>query len=221
MKKLIIAGASNPGSIKLVHDINAKTPTWDLIGFVDDDPKKWGTDFFGYPVLGEIALLQERKYLDAYTVCCIYGGSILTRVKVIQKMSDMGLKFATLIHPSVTTQQVEIGEGCMVNEGCILNYGVKIGNHCVLNFKVLIGHETVLEDTVFCAPRVTIPGRVRVRRGATLGIGSVLNGDITIGEYAMVGLGSVVFKDVPDRCTVVGNPARVVLRDSTQSRHPL
>jgi len=221
MKNLIIAGASNPGSIRLVDAINAKSPTWNLIGLVDDDLNKWGTDFWGYPVLGEIALLQEPKYRDTYTVCSIYGGSISARLKVIEKMSDMGVKFATLIHPMVYTEHVEIKEDCIINEGCMLNYGVKIGNHCILNLGVSIGHETVLEDTVFCSPRVTITGRVRVKYGVTLGVGSVINGDITIGEYAMVGMSAAVFKSVPDRSTVVGNPAQVILQDSTRSRHPL
>ena len=220
-KPLIIAGASNPASVKLVDDINAKSPTWNLIGFVDDDPGKWGSDFFGHEVLGEIALLGTPRHREAYTVCSIYGGSIVTRIKVIKKMTSLGVRFATLIHPSVSTGQVEIGEDCVVKEGCILDYGAKIGNHCLLGFGALVGHEAVLEDTVYCAPRVTIPGRVRVKYAATLGVGATLNGDIVIGEYAMVGMGAVVLKDVPDRCTVLGNPARVVVRDSLQSRHPL
>lgn len=221
MRRLVIAGASNPASVKLVEDINAESPTWDLIGFVDDDPAKWGKDFFGYPVLGEIALLEKPEYRECYAVCFIYGGSILTRVRVVERMSSMGVRFATLIHPSVSTRRVKIGEDCVVKESCILNYGAEIGNHCIIGFGTMIGHETILEEAVYCAQRVTIPGRVRVRRGATLGVGSILNGDITVGEYAMVGLGAVVFRDVPDRSTVIGNPARMVLRDSTGGRHPL
>ena len=221
LKDLVIAGASNPASVKLVRDINQASPTWNLMGFVDDDPAKWGTDFFGYPVLGEIALLQDSKYQDAFVLCFIYGGSITTRLAVIQKMSDMELRFATLVHPTVSTESVEMGHGSVVKEGSVLNYGVRIGDHCILGFGNLIGHETVLEDAVYCAQRVTIPGRVRVKRGATLGVGAVLMGDITIGEYAMVGMGAVVFRNVPDKSTVVGNPARVVLDNSTQSRHPL
>jgi sugar O-acyltransferase (sialic acid O-acetyltransferase NeuD family) len=221
VRKLIIAGASNPASIKLVNDINAKSPLWNLLGVVDDDPGKWGKDFFGFPVLGEIGLLGSPEYRDALAVCFIYGGSILTRVKIVERMEQMGVKFASLIHPSVTTDRVEIGDGCVVKEGCILNYGAKVGRHCILGFGTFIGHETVLEDLVYCAQRVTIPGRVRVKRCATLGVGSVLNGDITVGEYAMVGLGAVVFRDVPDRSTVIGNPARMIIRDSTEGRHPL
>lgn len=221
MKKLVIVGASNPASIKLVSDINAQRPTWDLIGLVDDDPQKAGKDFFGYPVLGELGLLETPEYRDTYVVCFIYGGSILTRVRVVERLERMGVRFASLVHPSVSTELVEIGEGSVIKEGCVLNYGVRVGRHCILGFGTLVGHETVLEDLVYCAQRVTIPGRVRVRRCATLGVGSVLNGDITIGEYAMVGLGAVVFRDVPDRSTVIGNPARMVLRDSTQGRHPL
>jgi len=221
MKELIIAGASNPASLKLVHDINARSATWNLLGVVDDDPKKWGKDFFGCNVLGPIAMLEEPRYRETYAVCFIYGSSIVTRLKVIDRMTSMGVRFTTLVHPSVSTEQVEIGEDCVIKEGCVLNYGARIGNHCIVGFGTLIGHESVLEDAVYCAQRVTIPGRVRVKRGATLGVGSVINGDITIGECAMVGLGAVVFRSVPDRSTVVGNPAQMVIRDSVGSRHPL
>jgi sugar O-acyltransferase (sialic acid O-acetyltransferase NeuD family) len=221
MKDLVIAGAMNPGSVKLVHEINDREKEWNLIGFVDDDPRKLGTEFCGYPVLGSIASLQRPEFRAVYAVCCIFGGSILTRVKVVRRMVDAGVQFATLVHPSVSTRHTDIGRDCMINDGCILNYGVRIGDHCILNFRVSVGHDTTLEDLVFVAPGVTIPGRVRVKQAATLGAGAVLNGDITIGEYAMVGLGAVVFRDVPDRATVIGNPARMVVQDSTESRHPL
>lgn len=221
MRDLVIAGAMNPGSVKLVHEINDRQKVWNLVGFVDDDSKKWGTEFCGYPVLGDIATLRRPEFKETYSVCCIFGGSILTRVKVVRKMVESEIRFATLVHPSVSTRHVEIGQDCMINDGCMLNYGAKIGDHCILNFRVSVGHDTVLEDLVFVAPGVTIPGRVRVRQAATLGAGAVLNGDITIGEYAMVGLGAVVFRDVPDKVTVIGNPARMVIRDSVGSRHPL
>ncbi len=221
MKDLIIAGAGNPGSLKLVHDINRHVPTWNLVGIVDDDPIKWGKDFHGHPILGGLAVLQEPRFRDVHTVCYIYGGTILSRVKVVEHMVAMGVKFATLVHPSVSTAFVEIGQDCVVHEGCVLNFGVKLGDHCFLTQNVSIGHEVILEDLVFCAPSVTLPGRVRVRRAATLGAGCTIKGAIEVGEYAMVGLGSVVFKDVPARSTVLGNPARVILRDSVNSRRPL
>ena len=221
MKDLIIAGASTPGSAKLVDDINLHSPTWNLIGYVDDDSEKWGADFFGYPVLGGISLLQDPEYQEAYTVCFIYGGTISTRIRVVTRMSTMGVRFATLVHPSVSTKRVEIGEDCVIQEGCFLNYGTVIGDHCIISPGTSVGHEVVLEENVFCATRVTIPGRVTLKRNATVGAGAVLNGSITVGESSMVGLGAVVFRNVPDRCTVVGNPARVVLRDSVRGRRAL
>jgi sugar O-acyltransferase (sialic acid O-acetyltransferase NeuD family) len=221
MKRLIIAGASNPDSVQLIDDINAHSKEWDLVGFVDDNEAKWKTQFYGYPVLGGIDILQEPEYQDVLTVCFIYGGSILTREKVVRRMTDMKLKFATLIHPSVSVQNVRVGHGCVIKRGCVLTYGTSIGNHSILGFETLVGHDAVIEDLVFCSPRASIMGRAHVGFGATIGAGAIINGDIHVGDYAMVGLGAVVFKNVLSKSTIVGNPGRVIVRDSTHARHPL
>jgi sugar O-acyltransferase (sialic acid O-acetyltransferase NeuD family) len=220
LRKLVIAGASNPGSIRLVNAINAQSPTWDLIGFVDDDPRKWENDFCGFPVLGPIDLLSASKYRDVYATCFIYGGSVLTRQKVVERMCNTNIRFASLIHPAISLEGVSVGEDCVVQESSILQYGARIGHHCILSVGVSIGHDSVLEDLVFCSPRTTVVGRARIQRGATLGAGCVIK-DVKVGENAMVGMGAIVFSNVPDRCTVVGNPARVVVRDSVKNRHAL
>lgn len=120
----------------------------------------------------------------------------------------------------------QIGQGCTIGSYVDIEGDVIIGNHVSLQSACYITRGVIIEDDVFCGPRVTtmndkhichrrsgltfVRNAPRILRAARVGGGSVLLPDVTIGENAFVGAGSVVTKDVPARAIVVGNPARVV-----------
>jgi UDP-2-acetamido-3-amino-2,3-dideoxy-glucuronate N-acetyltransferase len=126
-----------------------------------------------------------------------------------------------------------IGEECIVGEKTHIAYDVRIGNRCKLNASVYVCTAVTLEDGVMVSagtvftndrfPRATTSDlrRLRssdpdeetrptlVREGATIGANCTIGNDLVIGRFAMVGMGSVVTKSVPDFHLVIGNPARV------------
>ncbi len=127
-----------------------------------------------------------------------------------------------------------IGKECIVGEKTYIAYGVEIGNRVKINAHVYICTAVTIEDGVMISagalftndrfPRAattdlkslrtsdpdehTLP--TRVREGATLGAGSIIGNDLTIGRFAMIGMGALVTQSIPDFHLAVGHPARSI-----------
>ena len=124
-----------------------------------------------------------------------------------------------------------IGERCSLGQNVFVGSRVVIGTNCRIQNNVSVYDNVTLEDDVFCGPSMVFTNvynprsavsrkseyrRTLVRRGATLGANCTIVCGVTIGEFAFVGAGAVVQRDVPDYGLVVGVPAR---RIGWMSRH--
>lgn len=211
MKKLIIIGASGFGRevAWLVERINEKKMTWDLIGFIDDNVDLLGMDINGYKVLGTLS--SAIDYEEAYFVCAI--GASKTREKIISKLKNIiaDVKFATLIDPSVERSQlVTIGEGTIICAHTIMTVNIDIGDHVIINLDCTIGHDAILKDYVTLYPSVNVSGNTVIGYCSELGTGMQIIQGKTVGNYSILGAGAVVVKDIPDKCTAVGSPAKPI-----------
>lgn len=138
----------------------------------------------------------------------------------------------TLIwHQAQVREGAEIGANCIVGKGVYVDTGVRIGQNVKIQNYASIYHGVTIEDGVFVGPHVSFINdlhprainpdgslkapedwtliETRIRRGAALGANATILCGITIGEWAMVGAGSVVTHTVPDYGLVYGNPARL------------
>lgn len=118
----------------------------------------------------------------------------------------------------------EIGSNCIISKNVYIDEHVKIGNRVKVQNNVNVYHGVTVEDDVFLGPSMTFTNdmyprsfnsdwkitETLVKKGASIGANSTIRCGITIGEYAMVGAGSTVTKDVPPYALVVGNPARQI-----------
>ncbi len=211
MKDLIIFGASGFGRevAWLVERINKVTPTWNLLGFMDDNEDIQGTTINGYKVLGGTDSVEE--YPEAFFVCAV--GSSRVREKIIYKMREVNpnIKFGTVIDPSVEMSDlVSVGEGSIICAHTIITVNITIGNHVIINLDCTVGHDAVISDFVTLYPSVNVSGITNIGRATELGTGMQIIQGKTIGDYSIVGAGAVVVKDIPSRCTAVGSPAKPI-----------
>ena len=207
MTDLIIFGASGFGRevAWLVERINKNRPTWNLLGFMDDNESLIGTTINGYNVIGSSK--DVDKYKDVFFVCAVGASKI--RKRIINKLGDC--KFATLIDPSVIISDlVNIGEGTIICASNIVTVNINIGKHVIINLDCTIGHDAILKDFVTLYPSVNVSGITNIGECVELGTGTQIIQGKKIGNNTIVGAGSVVVKDLPDNCTAVGIPARPI-----------
>ncbi|KKQ38822.1 MAG: Transferase hexapeptide repeat containing protein [Candidatus Roizmanbacteria bacterium GW2011_GWA2_37_7] len=126
--------------------------------------------------------------------------------------------------------KVSIGSECIIGKNVYIDFEVHIGNRCKIQNNVSIFHGVTIEDGVFIGPHVCFSNdkfprainedgalktendwalsKTLIKKGASIGANSTILPGITIGEYAMIGAGTVVTKDVPSFILVYGNPAK-------------
>ena len=128
-------------------------------------------------------------------------------------------------HFAHVREKAKIGKSCIIGKSSYVDVDVVIGNNVKIQNFVSIYKGVVIEDDVFIGPSVTFTNdkhpraflwddsricKTLVKKGASIGANSTIVCGISIGEYAMIGAGSVVTKDIPDHALALGNPAKVV-----------
>ncbi len=134
-------------------------------------------------------------------------------------------------HQAQVRENARIGQNCVISKGVYIDFDVVLGDNVKVQNYVSIYHGVTIEDGVFCGPHCVFTNdkrpravnpdgspksaddwemsRTLVKRGASIGANAVIVCGVTVGEWAMIGSGSVVSRDVPDYGLVWGNPARL------------
>jgi len=208
---VVIIGARADGHAKVVLEILKAGKKYEVIGFIDDDPKKKGNSIKGIKVIGNTDDLIKLKKNKKVKGAIVAIGDNPMRRKLSEKIVKSGLKLINAIHPTVCKDpDVEIGKGCYIGQGVFLITGTVIGNCVNIHTGATIDHDNIIEDGANLGPGVHTAGRVKIGRDAFLGAGAVVIPDASVGHGTIVGAGAVVINQLPANVTAVGVPAKAI-----------
>jgi len=213
-KRLIIVGGHGSGEIAMsvFQEANIVTDEWIIEGYLNDIIVP-GELLGKYPVLGPSDAVKE--YVDkGYYIHYALHFNAKNKEERVAKFVSYNIPLeanATAIHPrAYLDPSTEIGYGSLICANAATSFGAKIGNFIHLYTNSFLGHDSLLEDYTTQTAHSVIGGRNIIGLGAHIGLNSTTREDIHIGKYAIVGMGSVITKDVVEYNVVAGNPARIL-----------
>jgi sugar O-acyltransferase (sialic acid O-acetyltransferase NeuD family) len=211
MKRLLILGAGGFGRevLEWASGVPTHARDWEIGGFLDANPSATK----GYPcavaILGDPLQFNYRP--DDVVVPAI--GDPASRLKLCRTLQARGVQFRTIVHPSaIVGQGCRLGVGTVLCPGVVVTTNVEMGDFVCLNVGTCVGHDAVVGDGCTLSPHCDLGGACRLGEGVFMGTHAVVLPSATVGDFAVIGAGSVVLRKVQARATVVGVPAREVYR---------
>lgn len=207
LKDIAIIGAGGLGKevAVLIHQINQKELTWNVIGFYDD-AVSIGNKVAGHLVLGKIVELGK---IDCNLNVIVAVGDPIVKSKIVSEITNPKISFPVLIHPMAGIGLgVELGSGTIITAGCQLTIDIKTGTHVLINLNSTIGHDVSIGSYTCIMPGVHLSGFVTIQDKVLIGTGASVLQHLRIGSGARVGAGAIVTKSVNDHATVKGIPAK-------------
>jgi sugar O-acyltransferase (sialic acid O-acetyltransferase NeuD family) len=213
-KEIVILGTNGNcvdmlDTIASINAYNGST-VYECIGFLDDNPSLQGKNLYDLKILGPLSMAGELGG------CFFVNGigsptNYIHKDKIISKTGVPLDRFETLIHPSVkVSKSAKIGRGTVVFENAAITSNVRIGNHVIILPNSVISHDVVVDDYTCITGGVCISGATHIGRQCYLGTNCSIIGGIKVGDFSLVGMGSVVLDNIAENSVVVGNPARFI-----------
>lgn len=177
--------------------------------------------------IGEFAIVgvPPRGRAEGELATVIGDGATIRSHTVIYAGNTIGKGFQTG-HHAMIREENSIGDDVSVGTSSVVEHHVQIGNRVRIHSQAFVPEYSVLEEGAWIGPNAVLTNvphplcpRAKecikgptIRRGAKIGANATILPFLVVGENALVGAGSVVVEDVPDRAVVAGNPARVIKR---------
>ena len=208
--RLVILGGHGDGIVvaQAAHDAAAVRGDGKVVGFLNDRLAE-GESLYGHAVLGDLRSWRRLSEDIQFVPALHKVGEMVSRSKLLRELGIPRERWASVIHPSACiASDVLVGHGSFVASHVTIQPGAKIGSFVSIRAGANVGHDAVLEDFAYVGPNATLSGRSRLSEGAHLAPNAAVVDRVTVGRYAVVGIGAAVMKDVEEFAVYIGNPAR-------------
>jgi sugar O-acyltransferase (sialic acid O-acetyltransferase NeuD family) len=185
----------------------------DRLVFVDDEPPS--NRLNGHTVLTYDDFLSAEASEKKVAIAIASG--VVREILTGRLLNDgIGL-WSVFAYNVVIMHDVTIGEGALLSPFVCLTSNIHIGKCFHANLYSYVEHDCVIGDYVTFAPAVNCNGNVHIKDHAYIGTGAIIKQGkpgkpLIIGERSVIGMGAVVTKDVPVGITVIGNPAKPLVK---------
>jgi sugar O-acyltransferase (sialic acid O-acetyltransferase NeuD family) len=212
MRRIAIVGAGGMARemASALHWINRSEPRFEFLGYLVSDLSRLGDRDSRESVIGDFSWVEKhRSSVDALAIGI---GTPAVRLKLSQQLSRAfpDMEWPVIVHPTavVDYDSALLGEGAFIGARCVSTVNVELEPFVLCNFGTTIGHETSIGRGSVVNPGANLSGGVVIEDDVLIGTGAQVLQYLKVGSGATVGAGAVVTRDVPEKTTVVGVPAR-------------
>lgn len=195
-ERVIILGAGTAGEV--VADILLDNPRYEIVGFVDDNPRE-NFKFYGIEVVynnvKEFPCKFDRSLYDAVIIS--FGGNLKSKNEIYNIYKNEGIRFVNAIHKTVVlSRNIKIGEGNVIGANAYIGTSTCIGNNNWIAANANLDHHNNVGNSNLFAPNFTSPGIVNIGSMNKFGANSSLSNHITIGDSNIVMNNMSVYKNL-------------------------
>ncbi|WP_427138364.1 acetyltransferase [Psychrobacillus psychrodurans] len=205
-KPLIIIGNGGHAAV-LVEILIAQQRK--IIGYTAPNEKE---NFLKLPYLGTDDVIINY-HIDEVELVLGLGTINISPIRksIFEQFSEKSYIFANVVHnAAIVSPTAQIGHGVQIMAGAIVQTNVTIGNNTIINTGTIIDHDGIIGSHTHLGPGTTLSGGVKIGENSLIGVGTAIIQGISIGDETLVGAGSVVVKNIGNRKTAYGVPARDV-----------
>ena len=212
MKDIAIYGFGGYGReiASIIKSINIVKPTWNIIGFFDDDQSKLGLENEYGKVLGGIDFVNSYDK-ELSVVMAIASPNVLE--KIITNINNPNLSFPNIIAPTVfffDKETFNIGYGNVICHHCRVSTDVTMGNFNLINGCCSFGHDVKLGNYNMMQPETRVSGETTIGNKNFFGVRCTILQGLKIGNQTRIGAGSFIIRKTKDGQTYFGNPAKML-----------
>lgn len=201
MKPLLLLGGG--GHCHAAVDVIEAEALYRIAGVVQPPPD--GSEpILGYPVVGaddDLPALLVETPRALITVGQIKSPAI--RIRLFELLKSHRAEIPVIKSPSAyCSPHAELGEGCILMHGALINANARVGENCIVNSQALIEHDAEIGAHCHISTGSRVNGGVYIGMGSFVGSGAIIREGVRIGPRAVIGAGQVVLKNVPEGTVV-------------------